>query len=84
MRHHRAAPGRVRAAVVARLPRRRFDRPGPHPREVDRHHDRIRFAWRFVDPAGEPLLDGIDVCTVADDVRLASFTVFFGPLVDAG
>jgi len=52
--------------------------------EVDRHHDRIRFAWRFVDPAGEPLLDGIDVCTVADDGRLASFTVFFGPLVDAG
>lgn len=52
--------------------------------EVDNHHDCIRFSWRFVDPAGEPLLDGIDVCTVADDGRIASFTVFFGPLVETG
>lgn len=51
--------------------------------EVDRHHDCIRFSWVFVDPQGAPLLDGIDVCTVAADGRIASFTVFFGPLVEA-
>ena len=50
---------------------------------VDSHHDCIRFAWRFVDPEGTPLLEGIDVCTVDDDGRIASFTVFFGPLADA-
>lgn len=50
---------------------------------VDQHHDCLRFAWQFLDPAGQPLLDGIDVCTVADDGRIASFTVFFGPLADA-
>ncbi len=47
---------------------------------IDQHHDVIRFSWVFVDPAGAALLEGIDVCTVADDGRLASFTVFFGPL----
>jgi hypothetical protein len=49
--------------------------------EVDRHHDCIRFTWRFLDPAGATLLEGIDVCTVAEDGRIASFTVFFGDLV---
>lgn len=47
---------------------------------VDRHHDCMRFTWRFLDPAGHPLLEGIDVCTLADDGRIASFTVFFGDL----
>ena len=47
---------------------------------VDSHHDCIRFAWAFLDPAGDTLLEGIDVCTLADDNRIASFTVFFGPL----
>lgn len=50
---------------------------------IDQHHDVVRFSWVFVDPAGAPLLEGIDVCRVADDGRIASFTVFFGPLVDA-
>lgn len=50
---------------------------------VDRHHDCIRFSWVFLDPAGAPLLEGIDVCTVAADGRLGSFTVFFGPLEPA-
>lgn len=47
---------------------------------VDLHHDCMRFEWRFVDPEGAPILDGIDVCTLADDGRIASFTVFFGPI----
>ena len=49
---------------------------------VDAHHDCMRFSWAFLDPAGATLLEGIDVCTVADDGRIASFTVFFGPLPD--
>lgn len=49
---------------------------------IDRHHDVARFSWVFVDPAGAPLLDGIDVCRLADDGRIASFTVFFGPLAE--
>ena len=47
---------------------------------VDSHHDCIRFAWAFLDPAGDTLLEGIDVCTLAEDNRIASFTVFFGAL----
>lgn len=47
---------------------------------LDRHHDCLRFAWVFVDPAGAPLADGIDVCHLAEDNRIARFTVFFGPL----
>lgn len=47
---------------------------------VDRHHDVMRFSWRFDDPEGNPLLDGIDVCRLAEDGRIAAFTVFFGPL----
>lgn len=49
---------------------------------VDRHHDCLRFAWAFLDPDGATLLEGIDVCSVTDDDRIASFTVFFGPLPD--
>lgn len=50
---------------------------------VDAHHDCIRFAWAFLDPTGTTLLEGIDVCTLASDGRIASFTVFFGPLASA-
>ena len=47
---------------------------------VDLHHDCMRFTWRFLDPTGQTLLEGRDVCTLADDGRIASFTVFFGDL----
>lgn len=49
---------------------------------VDAHHDCIRFAWAFRSPDSSALLEGIDVCTIAPDGRIASFTVFFGALPD--
>ena len=45
---------------------------------LDLHHNVLRFRWVFVDPDGNPLADGIDVCHLADDNRIARFTVFFG------
>lgn len=47
---------------------------------VDLHHDCMRFTWRFLDPSGQTLLEGLDVCSIAEDGRIAEFTVFFGDL----
>jgi len=48
--------------------------------ELDLHHNVLRFGWVFVDPEGTVLADGTDVCHLADDNRIARFTVFFGAL----
>jgi hypothetical protein len=46
----------------------------------DRHHDRVRFAWRMVGgDGGAELARGVDFATVADDGRLRSVTGFLEP-----
>jgi hypothetical protein len=45
---------------------------------VERHHDRLRFAWEMVSPDGDVTLSGIDFGQLADDGRLAAITGFFG------
>ena len=75
-----AALSEVIAGVQAQFPGAILERTSL----VDLHHDCMRFTWRFLDPAGETLLEGLDVCTLADDGRIASFTVFFGDLAEIG
>jgi len=64
------------AGAQAQFPGVRFElTAGP-----DRHHDRVRFAWRMVgaDGAGE-LARGVDFATLAEDGRLRSVTGFLEP-----
>lgn len=46
--------------------------------ELDLHHNCLRFGWVFVDPEDNVLADGIDICHLTEDNRIARFTVFFG------
>jgi hypothetical protein len=36
----------------------------------DAHHDRVRFAWRLLDPNGATAVAGVDFATLAPDGRL--------------
>ena len=45
----------------------------------DAHHDRVRFAWRMLDPNGATAIAGVDFATLADDGRLRSVTGFLEP-----
>ena len=62
------------ANVHAHYPGYRFRRRS----DVDVHHDRVRFAWDLVSPAGEVFVSGIDVGDLAEDGRLRRITGFFG------
>jgi hypothetical protein len=42
----------------------------------DAHHDRVRFAWRMLDPNGATAIAGVDFATLADDGRLREVTGF--------
>ena len=60
------------AAVQAQYPGHRFElAAGP-----DAHHDRVRFAWRMLDPNGATAIAGVDFATLAPDGRLRDVTGF--------
>jgi SnoaL-like domain len=42
----------------------------------DAHHDRVRFAWRMLNPEGATAIAGVDFATLADDGRLREVTGF--------
>jgi hypothetical protein len=42
----------------------------------DAHHDRVRFAWRMLDPNGATAIAGVDFATLAGDGRLREVTGF--------
>ncbi len=44
---------------------------------IDQHHDRIRFGWELMTPAGQTFVLGSDYGIVTDDNLLASITGFF-------
>jgi hypothetical protein len=47
---------------------------------IDDHHGFVRYAWTITDADGARLLEGIDVCELAEDGRLRRVVMFFGPL----
>ena len=60
------------AAAQSQFPGHRIElTAGP-----DAHHDRVRFAWRMLDPNGSTAVAGVDFATVADDGRLRDVTGF--------
>jgi diadenosine tetraphosphatase ApaH/serine/threonine PP2A family protein phosphatase len=68
--------GAMAEAVQQQFPGHRFRRASG----IDAHHDRLRFAWELVAPAGEVVLAGVDVGELAPDGRLRRITGFFGEL----
>ena len=42
----------------------------------DAHHDRVRFAWRMLDPNGATAIAGVDFATLSADGRLREVTGF--------
>jgi hypothetical protein len=42
----------------------------------DAHHDRVRFAWRLLDPNGATAIAGVDFATLSADGRLREVTGF--------
>ena len=69
------------AAVHARVPGHRFRLTGA----VDAHHDRARWGWELVGPAGgPPVAAGVDVAALAPAGRLREVTGFFDPPAAAG
>lgn len=61
-RYHATAPG---AKVV----------PGSG---VDAHNDVERYVWRILDPAGNQVMEGLDVAERAPDGRLRRIVMFHG------
>jgi hypothetical protein len=47
---------------------------------VDRHNDVERYAWKIVDPAGNEIMEGLDVTERDGAGRLHHITMFHGPL----
>jgi len=68
------------AAMQQRFPGHHLRRTGP----VDAHHDRLRFAWELLTPAGTALFKGVDFVVTAPDGRLDSVTGFFDQAPGAG
>ena len=60
------------AAVHERFPGYHFRRIG----EIDRHHDRLRFAWELAPEGGPVFAGGVDFGVVAADGRLKTITGF--------
>ena len=46
--------------------------------KTDLHHDKLRFAWRFVSGDGAMTIDGIDFGELAEDGRLRKIVGFWG------
>lgn len=69
-----AALDRLVAGVHQQFPGHRFRLVGA----VDAHHDRARWGWELVGPAGgPPVAAGVDFAVLAADGRLRSVTGFF-------
>jgi hypothetical protein len=47
---------------------------------VDAHNDVERYAWKIVDPAGNEIMEGLDVAERDRDGRLLRILMFHGPL----
>ena len=47
---------------------------------VDRHNDVERYAWKIVDPAGNDVMEGLDVTQRDEAGRLCRITMFHGAL----
>jgi hypothetical protein len=47
---------------------------------VDAHNDVERYAWKIVDPAGNEIMEGLDVAERDHDGRLRRILMFHGPL----
>ncbi len=61
------------ASVQGRFPGHTFRRT----REVEIHHDRVRFTWELSPEPGEPMVRGTDFGIVTPDNRLRAITGFF-------
>jgi len=48
---------------------------------VDLHHERVRFAWKWVLADGSTTMEGMDFGELASDGRLRKIVGFFGPVV---
>jgi SnoaL-like protein len=60
------------AGAQQQFPGHRFElTAGP-----DVHHDRVRFAWRMLDPKGATTIAGVDFARLAADGRLREVTGF--------
>jgi len=46
--------------------------------KTDLHHNKLRFAWRFVSGDGSMTIDGIDFGELAEDGRLQKIVGFWG------
>jgi len=47
---------------------------------LDVHHDAVRYGWELVNPDGDIVVAGIDICQLAADGRLQRVSGFFGEL----
>lgn len=60
-------------AVQDKYPGHRFRRTGP----VERHNDRLRFAWELGAEGAAPMVTGVDFGVLDAEGRLAEITGFF-------
>jgi hypothetical protein len=63
------------AGFQARMPGHRLERTTA----IDEHHGWLRFGWRMLDPAGQVVLEGLDVAERGGDGLLRRVVGFFGP-----
>jgi hypothetical protein len=67
------------AGAQGQFPGHRFELTfGP-----DAHHDRVRFAWKLLNPEGAAVAAGVDFGAVAGDGRLRTITGFLEPSLPA-
>ncbi|MDE2604671.1 MAG: nuclear transport factor 2 family protein [Burkholderiales bacterium] len=62
------------AALQAQFPGHRFERSTA----LDLHHHFVRYGWRLLDPAGRPVLAGVDFMDLDVDGRIGRVVGFFG------
>jgi hypothetical protein len=63
------------ATVHGHYPGQRFTRTTG----IDVHHDQVRFGWKLAGPDATTV-EGVDICTLAEDGRLQRVTGFFGEI----
>lgn len=76
-----SAEARGRESLVAHVGQVLADFPGMRIELVsgtDRHHDRVRFAWRMVAADGTVAVEGVDFGRIGADGRLTEIIGFFG------
>ena len=59
--------------VRAQFPGATLQRTG----DIDAHHNVLRFPWSATGADGAVIVEGIDVCVLADDGRLSALAGFF-------